>query len=1147
MSSSSFTRYSPHRHTRQRTTGTYRLVRTRPGSVDPPLLDAAQRAVVDHPGGPLLVLAGPGTGKTTTLVEAVAARVARGGDPARILVLTFSRKAAVELRDRMAARLGAARGPQATTFHSFCYALVRAHQDADLFAEPLRLLSGPEQDVTVRDLLAGQLELAQEGLAHIRWPDELRACLTTRGFADEVRAVLARSRELGLGPDALADFALRTGRPDWGAAAEFLAEYLDVLDAQGVLDYAELVHRAVLLAERPEVSAQLTGQYDAVFVDEYQDTDPAQVRLLHALAGNRGTAPGTAGGRDLIAFGDPDQSIYAFRGADVNGILDFPETFRRADGGPAPVGVLTTSRRSGAQLLDATRLITRRMPLTRLPSAKVRAHRELAAAREGGHAEAYTYPTASTELDNIADLLRRAHLEDGVPWNEMAVLVRAGGRTIPAVRRALTSAGVPLEVDGDDLPLRHEPAVAPLLMALRTVATAALHRSPASVAASAAASDAPPAPVPDSVTAPGAEAGVPQPPPAHPAPGDPSAPWLDTETALALLASPLGSMDAADLRRLGRALRDEERAAGNRVPPPSGDLLARALAEPERLVAHDPAYARGAQRLGALLRKARELLEGGGTAEEALWELWAGTPWPGRLERAALRGGAGGRNADRDLDAVCALFDTAARAEERTGGRGALNFLEEVDAQDIAADTLSKRVVRPDAVRLMTAHRSKGLEWRLVVVAGVQEGLWPDLRRRGSLLEADRIGRDGLAEPLTPGALLAEERRLFYVAATRARERLIVTAVKAPSDDGDQPSRFLTELGVTPRDVTGRPRRPLAVAALVAELRATTVDPDASDALRDEAAHRLARLAALTDDEGQPLVPSAHPYRWWGLYEPTRSAVPLRDRDHPVALSGSALDQLANTCALQWFLGREVKADAPATAAQGFGNVVHVLADEVASGRTPADLAVLMERLDSVWDGLVFDAPWKSRQEKEQARAALERFLRWHVMDRTGRTAAASEHDFDVTLEAGEYEVQIRGSMDRVEQDADGRAYVVDFKTGKQSPTKDEVARHPQLAVYQLAVREGAVDEIFGGHRPDPGGAELVQLRQPAPKKEGGDALPKVQAQEPPATEWVSDLLATAAGRVLDERFTPTTGQHCTHCTFRASCSAQPEGRHILE
>nr|WP_203611742.1 ATP-dependent DNA helicase [Streptomyces cyaneofuscatus] len=1082
-------------------------------------MDAGQRAVVDHADGPLLVLAGPGTGKTTTLVESVAARVNRGADPARILVLTFSRKAAVELRDRMAARLGAARGPQATTFHSYCYALVRAHQDADLFADPLRLLSGPEQDVTVRDLLAGQLDLEKAGLAHVRWPDELRACLTTRGFADEVRAVLARSRELGLGPDALAAFARRTGRPDWSAAAQFLAEYLDVLDAQGVLDYAELVHRAVLLAERPEVSAQLAGAYDAVYVDEYQDTDPAQVRLLHALAGNRGRGTDAGGGRTLVAFGDPDQSIYTFRGADVNGILEFPDTFRRADGTPAPVGVLTTSRRSGSELLAATRLLTRRMPLTRLPADTVRAHRELHAVREGGRVETYTYPTASTELDNIADLLRRAHLEDGVPWREMAVLVRAGGRSLPAVRRALTSAGVPLEVDGDDLPLRHEPAVAPLLTALRTVATAALHTGRADEGQGEDGQEA--APV--------------------------TAPWLTTETALTLLASPLGSMDAADLRRLGRALRDEERAAGIRVPAPSDELLARALAEPERLVTHDPAYAHGAQRLGALLRKARELLEGGGTAEEALWTLWNGTPWPGRLERAALRGGAGGRNADRDLDAVCALFETAARAEERTGGRGALNFLEEVDAQDIAADTLSRRTARPDAVRLMTAHRSKGLEWRFVVVAGVQEGLWPDLRRRGSLLEADRIGRDGLAEPLTPGALLAEERRLFYVAATRARERLVVTAVKAPADDGDQPSRFLTELGVEPRDVTGRPRRPLAVAALVAELRATTVDPAASDALRDAAAHRLARLAALTDDEGQALVPAAHPSRWWGLDEPTRSAVPLRDRDQPVTLSGSALDQLANTCALQWFLGREVKADAPATAAQGFGNVVHVLADEVASSRTPADLDVLMERLDSVWNGLAFDAPWKSEQEKDQARAALERFLKWHVLDRGGRTPTASEHDFDVTLEAGEYAVRIRGSMDRVEQDAEGRAYVVDFKTGKSAPTKDEVAAHPQLAVYQLAVREGAVDDVFDGRRPEPGGAELVQLRQPAPKKEGGDAFPKVQAQEPLAGEWVSDLLATAAGKVLDERFTPTTGTHCAHCTFRASCSAQPEGRQVVE
>ncbi|WP_406479648.1 UvrD-helicase domain-containing protein [Streptomyces platensis] len=1186
----------PHRAARRAAAGAYRLVRTPPGRVAPPVLDAAQRAVVDHRHGPLLVLAGPGTGKTTTLVESVARRVRAGADPERILVLTFSRKAAVELRDRLAARLAVLEGqsggspgraggarragiPQATTFHSFCYALVRAHQDADLFADPVRLLSGPEQDLVVRELLEGQAELAGAGRAQVSWPDELRACLTTRGFADEVRAVLARSRELGLGPEALGAFARRTGRPDWSAAAAFLAEYLDVLDGQGVLDYAELVHRAVLLAGQSDVAAQLAAAYDAVYVDEYQDTDVAQVRLLHALAGNHG-ATGTPGspGRTLVAFGDPDQSIYAFRGADVNGILDFPETFRRGDGTPAPVAVLGTSRRSGATLLAATRLLTRRMPLTRLPAQKVRAHREPAPVRDGGRVEVYTYPTPGAELDNIADILRRAHLEDGVPWREMAVLVRAGGRSLPAVRRALTSAGVPLDIDGDDLPLRHEPAVAPLLTALRAAARAALLGRPGAdepgsdepgsdePGSDEPGSDEPGADEPGSDEPGSDEPGSDEPGSDEPGTGEPGADgssdaapvtalspaaprWLDAETALDLLASPLGGMDSADLRRLGRALREEERAAGQLLPRPSDELIARALAEPQRLVAHDPAYARGAQRLGLLLRKARELLAGGGTAEQALWELWDGTSWPQRLERAAHRGGAAGRNADRDLDAVVALFETAARAEERTGGRGALNFLEELDAQDIAADTLTRRAVRPDAVRLMTAHRAKGLEWRLVVVAGVQEGLWPDLRRRGSLLEADRIGRDGLAEPLTPGALLAEERRLFYVAATRARDRLVVTAVKAAADDGDQPSRFLTELGVTPQDITGRPRRPLAVAALVAELRATTVDPAATPALREAAAQRLAKLAALHDDDHYPLVPAAHPDNWWGLHEPTHSSVPLRDRDRPVVLSGSALDQLANTCSLQWFLGREVKADTPATAAQGFGNVVHVLADEVASGRTPADLTVLMARLDSVWDALAFDAPWKSRQEKDQARAALERFLRWHVMEREtrGRDTVATEHGFDLTLRAGAHEVRIRGSMDHVSQDAQGRAYVVDFKTGKQKPTGPEVARHPQLAVYQLAVREGAVDEAFDGRTPEPGGAELVHLRLGAPQKEGGDAMPAVQAQPPPDGEWIGELLATAAGRVLEERFTPTTGTHCTHCTFRASCSAQPEGRHIVE
>ncbi|GAA2131459.1 hypothetical protein GCM10009760_05240 [Kitasatospora kazusensis] len=1115
-------------------TSPFRLVRSPLAQPAPPVLDPYQRAVAEHPGGPLLVLAGPGTGKTTTLVESVVRRIERGTDPERILVLTFSRKAAMELRDRITGRLGSAgASPQATTFHSFCYALLRAHQDPEAYAEPLRLLSGPEQDVMVRELLAGDAEDARQGAGRISWPLDLRACLTTRGFADEVRAVLARSRELGLGEAELSRFADGVQRPDWAAAAHFLADYLDVLDLRGVLDYAELVHRAVLLAERPEVGAALRERYEVVFVDEYQDTDPSQVRLLRQLAG---------GGRDLVAVGDPDQSIYAFRGADINGILDFPQSFPQADGRPAEVKVLRVSRRSGAVLLAATRELARRMPMGRLPADKLAQHRALLPSREGGRAEVYTYPTPGTELDSIADLLRRAHLEDGVPWGEMAVLVRAGSRSIPGVRRALGAAGVPLEIDGDDLPLREEPAVAPLLLALRVCA------EPAEL--------------------------------------------CTAELARTLLTGPLGGLDGSDLRRLGRALREEERQALGKqragVPPedgeavtegdlPSGavprapektvrsaeELIREALLEPERLVAMDPSYSRRARDLGMLLRKVRERLAGGGGAEEALWELWDGSRrWRERLERAALRGGSAGRNADRDLDALCALFETAARAEEQLAGhRSALDFLAELEAQDIAADTLTVRAVRPEAVRLMTAHRSKGLEWRVVVVAGVQDGLWPDLRRRGSLLEADRIGRDGLAEPLTPAALLGEERRLFYTAATRAKDRLIVTAVKAPAEDGDEPSRFLRELyreeldprtgkvrsrtpQVVVEDVTHRPRRPLAVSALVAELRAVTVDPGRSPELRRAAAERLALLAGALDEDGVPLVPAAHPDRWWGLADRTDVPEPLREPGLPVRLSGSGLEQLEN-CSLQWFLDKDVKAATTTTAAQGFGNVVHALADEVGSGRTPADLAVLMGRLDTVWDALAFDAPWKSHQEKEQARAALERFLHWHVLER-GRTTVATEHGFDLTIPVGGIDVRIRGSMDRVERDEAGRAYVVDFKTGKQIPTEKSLPEHKQLAVYQLAVRSGALADLPGFEDGAvSGGAELVHLREPA---KGAVEAPKVQQQGAPDGEpWIENMLAEAAGRVLAERFLPTTGDGCARCSFRSSCSAQRDGRQLLD
>ena len=1093
-----------------------RLDRTPPLSVAAPDLDDDQRRVVAHRAGPMLVLAGPGTGKTTTLVEAMVERLT-GADrlrPDEVLGLTFGRRAAQEWRQRVTARVGGGMVPTVSTFHSFSYALVRQHADPEAFLDPLRLLSGPEQELRLRELLTHSV---RDG--RLDWPAQLAAALGTRGLAAEVRSVVAKARALGLDPADLERLATRAGDvgPAWRAVGQFLGEYLDVLDAEGVADYTEVVHRAALLAHDPAVQRGLRARYRAVFVDEYQDTDPAQVRLLAGLV-----APDA----EFVVVGDPDQAIYTFRGADAGGILGFRDAFPGPDGRPAPTVVLRSTRRFGPVIRAAASRVLRTSSLAPLPADLVRAHRgpECVDAPYGeGVVDVRTFDSEWAEAAHIADVLRRAHLEQGLGWESMAVVVRSGRRSVPPLRRALVAAGVPVEVAADELPLHLESAVAPLLTLLEAVIDPAI---------------------------------------------------LDDDTVRTLLLSPLADADPADLRRLGRALRRVEREDPEAErPTPSATLVRRLVEE----FATDPAAAAptstssrsrdarahgaltAARRLGRLLHDARAVVARHGSAEEVLWSIWSGTAsragsgWPNRLETAALRGGDAGRRADSDLDAVLALFAAAERIEERYAGRrGVENFLAELREQQIPAESMAEKGVRGPAVRLLTAHRSKGLQWRLVVLAGVQEGGWPDLRRRGSLLQADRLERDGLVDAPPPSVLLAEERRLFYVACTRAQERLLVTAVRSALPDGAQPSRFLDDVldGTEPVHVSGRPARSLSAAGLVAALRCAAVDPALSGTLRSAALRRLAVLAEATDDAGARLVPHAHPDRWWGVLEPTSSEVPVRPGDEPLSFSGSQLSAVSR-CALQWFLGHEVHADVARSTALGFGSIIHVLADSVARELLPADPDVLDERIDSVWADLGFEAAWQSRAERAAASEAMRRFLVWHST-RPGRTFVASEQQFEVTVDVGARGVTLRGSFDRVEVDADGAVRIADLKTQKSKLSAAELPEHPQMGVYQVAVREGALDSLPADVRaaaglPEPGaaltvaGAELVLLRL-------GRNAPDVQAQGPigDGVTWVDVALETADRRVREERFPAQPGEACRVCAFRRACPASDEGRGVL-
>ncbi|MFX4272915.1 ATP-dependent helicase [Propionibacteriaceae bacterium Y1685] len=1063
-----------------------------PADTAAPQLTVDQQRVVDHVDGPLLVVAGPGTGKTTTVVEAAVRRIEEGAAADEVLVLTFSRRAAIDLRRRISARLGrTTTTPLVFTFHAFCLALLRRFGDREVYGAEVRLLTAPEQEFRLRETL--------DGVSTESWPDSLQRAKDTRAFVAEMRAVLARTRQWGMDPDDLVAAGESAERPAWVALGEFFDEYLDVLDLEQVLDYAELVHRCRILLTDPDVLEVLRREIAWVHLDEFGETDPSQVELIAELVGPGG---------HVVATGDPDQSIFGFRGGQGRGVLDFADRFRTSSGGRSPIVSLGRSFRGGPKLQAISRRIARRLPLGRpLPAEVMGPFRQPEPGAAQDQVEAWTCASPGAEAEHIAALLRQAHLHDGVPWSQMAVLVRSGRRAIPPLVRSLTSAGVPVEVAGDEIPLAAELAVRPLLMALRVAAAGRT---------------------------------------------------LDADEAARLLLSPLGGLDSLGLRRLGRCLRtaEQEELNGAGVPRLSDDLIRRALVDPELLDdCPDTAEVRRARRLAELLIDVDTMINSAqATASEALWRLWAATGWPQHLQEASLAGGDTARRADRDLDAVVALFAVANRSEETAGHRGVTSFLAEVEAQQIPGDTLVESGLRGGAVRVLTAHRAKGLEWPLVVVASVQEGTWPDLRGRSSILQADRLTPDGVAEAEPVATRIAEERRLFHVACSRAIRRLVVTAVAGTEGEGDQPSRFVSELGIPIREVTGRPRRPLSLPGLVSELRRTTVDPDEPVALRRAAAARLATLAEATDADGHRLVPQADPATWWGMRESTESETPVDPQQ--IRMSGSQLGSILS-CPRAWFLSRRASAERGRTAAANFGSVVHVLIEH--AQRTGEDPYAMASHLDEVWEQINFDAAWLSGVERIAAEAALERFAGWQ-QQRPGHEVIGVEAGFETTVNCGGVEVVINGTIDRLERDQLGRIHVVDFKTSRAKPPRN-AATMEQLGLYQLAVAQGAIDGIPAGT--PIAGAELVFLRHETTKAPGvavgvhqaslddvpwpeGEVADGEQPDLSNGPTWVHERLARAAGIIRAERYDAIRGESCRWCQFITSCPAQGRGQQVV-
>ena len=390
-------------------------------------LDAVQRGVVTHDGGPLLVLGSPGTGKTTVLVERWV-RLATGEvDPHRVLLLLPTRDRALALRDELPYRLNkqAVLEVPVHTWHAFAYHLVTRYYRRLGLAQPPVRLNSSEQWAVVRDLLA----LENSG----QW-GRYGEHLGTQAFSSEVADFCVRAGYRGLTDDELLELADK--QPDHAAVARFAVNYRDHLRSEAILDYPELILAAArLLTDDEDIRNAVQRRFPHVLIDDAQELAPAQLKLLQRM-----------NTQALVCAGDPDSAIEAFRGADPHWLNRFAET--------APVHetiVLPTTHRFGKAIGDVTTKL--------INHQDAGDHRATEFATTECRAEVRSYATMAGEIEGAAREIRTAHLIDKVPYHRMAVLIAQPATYVHPLKRVLSSLGVPYRIDSGDRPLLEEPSV----------------------------------------------------------------------------------------------------------------------------------------------------------------------------------------------------------------------------------------------------------------------------------------------------------------------------------------------------------------------------------------------------------------------------------------------------------------------------------------------------------------------------------------------------------------------------------------------------------------------------------------------------------------------------------------------------------------
>ena len=671
-----------------------------------------------------------------------------------------------------------------------------------------------------------------------------------------------------------------------------------------------------------------------------------------------------------------------------------------------------------------------------------------------------TVGAPAEEFALIACILRDRHIHHGVAWGNCAVIAH-DARFVARLEVELAARDVPTRAGGGARALAASPAVVALVNRILLAAR-------------------------------------------------PPEQWSAEDVELVLSDA---GMDAVTVRRLRTSLRQRAMSAAeeHEPVPPGTELMRQALVHPEEFAFVDTRENRQAERLARSLSQVRAQIEDGATAQELLWSAWDGS----HTERALLqaRSGPGAAAADRELDAVVALFQTAQRHAEREDGTPPLTFLRGVLESEVAEDRFEGG--RSGAVHILTPAAALGSEYDTVIVAGVQEGVWPNLRPRGSLLDVAALGRDvdGAASD-ERRVVMHDELRLFVRACSRARRALAITAV---SDESAAPSVLFDLL---PPALPVSPGHPLTLRGLVARHRRTLTD-GGTEAERRHAAQQL-RLLADAD------IPGASPQEWYGIAATTTDA-PLYDLAHGRVRVSPSRMQTLEECALDWVIA-ELGGRDTVTAA-GIGTIIHAALAEVGA----ADEEQLWDAVASRWSQVDFAASWLEDAERRRARDLVRRlalYLRRFESEGGRLLGAETAFDVDIPIPGATHPAALVGFIDRIEQDAAGRVTIVDVKTGGYEPQTDAaVATNPQLGAYQLAF---ALDVLEDARGAPPGGAKLLVLQPSATRKDYAE--PRQPPFDEQAREQFAERVREAVRTMTARTFLAPFEDHCQNERTRGLC-----------